>query len=254
MTHNRVGTLAAMAYGGAMGLRRPVWNVKPAQLTPYGRSYTRAVVTKRRTKVTAGSFKKAVYNTQPAKHLTGEDSESSTHNTILTIVPSQAIIQGTSNVTRIGDSAYFCAIKLKYNFQSNATAGAYSWRIIVGWTGEELTTAGIESGFQSGLGSSELFLPTTGSVWGVNGIINAKAFTVLHDATYDINSQVAAANDLVSDVVTIPLNTNFVYQSAASRQGKTKNLCIVVLGSVAGGVTGTTAVGNAVVSWDLIFK
>lgn len=219
-----------------------------------GRSYTMTTTKRRRRGTFRKSFKSQVFAVQPAKHLSGESSVTNTHNTILTVVPTQAITQGTSNTSRQGDAVYLAALKIKFNFQTATASNGYVWRILVGWTGEEVTTAGIATGLVSGLGATEIFLPTTFANWTVNGIVNPKTFTLLYDQTIDLNSQVAAASDVGSGALTVPLNTTFDYQASGSVMGKVRNLAVVVIGGCAGGVTGVTAVGNAVMSWDLIFK
>lgn len=186
--------------------------------------------------------------------MSGDDNGALKHNEILTMVPTQAIQQSVSGEGRIGDDAYLCALKLYGHFLSHTTAGAYSYRLIVGWTGEELTTPNIATQLVSGLGASELFLPGSYSNWTGHGVINPKAFTVLHDSTYDINSQIAGTSDLNSFSLTIPINYDFKYQSPGSVQGKTRNLAVVVIGGVAFGTTGTTVAGNCIVSYDLIHK
>jgi len=247
-----------------LNLAHPAWKygataamLAAPQLFKKPSSYTRTysmVGRKSMRRRTNKSFKKQVFDTQPARHFTGEDSESSTHNTLLTVIPTQGIAQGSTNVSRQGDSIYICALKLKYNFQSNVASNGYQWRILVGWTGEEITTAGVATGFVSGLGASEIFLPTTTSNWVANGIVNPKTFTCLYDQTIDINSQVTGASDLAGDSTTVRINQAFDYQSSGSVMGKTKNLAIVVVGCVVGGVSGATSVGNVVAAWDVIYK
>lgn len=218
------------------------------------RSYTAVASTRTRQAKRSKSLKTLINNTKPAKHLTGDNNRALTHNTIYTMVPSQAIQQSVSGEGRIGDDTYLCALKLTGHFLSHTTAGAYSYRVIVGWSGEELTTAGIATSLQAGLGITELFLPGTAGTWTGNGVINPKAFTVLHDSIYDINSQIAGTADLTTFNITVPINYDFKYQSAGSVQGKTRNLCVVVIGGVAFGTTGTTAAGNCIFAYDLIHK
>lgn len=221
----------------------------------YRNTGTRTTLTNKRTKPFTGrSLKKLIKSTESAKHFTFETNGTLTHNTIYTCVPTQNPVAGTSNVGRIGDDIYLCALKIHGQFLTAVTANAYTYRILVGWSGEEVTTVGAGSTFVSGLGGTEVFLPGSFTTWTPNGIINPKAFTLLHDETIDINSQISATVDCNSFAFTVPINQDFMYQSAGSAQGKTRNLCIVVVGSVANGVTGTTASGNIIMAADLIFK
>lgn len=210
---------------------------------------------KRNTKPRKMSLKKLISTSKPAKHLTGESSKTQKHNTIYACCPTQAIIQGTANNQRVGDSAYLCSLKLRVNLQAWTDPNGYQFRVIIGWTGEELTTANIATEIVSGgIGSTELFLPNTTTYWMGNALINPKAFTVLFDRVYDVNSQISGYSDVVSDIITVPLNTQFEYQSSGNVQGKTRNLVIAVVGGVCGGIAGTTNVGNVVAAWDLVFK
>lgn len=198
------------------------------------------------------SMQKQIVSAMPAKHFAGEAPTSLIHNVITTMIPTSGIIQGTGNTQRVGDSITLCALKLKGFFNTDTSANAYSYRIIIGYTGEEFS--GIGSTLGSGLGATELFLQNTTSTV-ITGIINPKAFTVLEDYTVDINSLIAATRDVMSYSLNVNLgDTRFVYQSNGSTQGKTRNLAIVVIGSVVAGASGVTAVGGTTLTWDLIFK
>lgn len=209
---------------------------------------------KKKRKQRGFSFKNAVYKVLPAKHYTLEDAFNTTHNTLFTCVPTQGITQGTGNTNREGDRVRLMALKFKLTSHSFTTAGAYTYRIIIGWSGEEFTTANIASKFVSGIGSTELFLPSTAGLSTTNGIINPKAFTMLYDRTYDINSQVTGSPDAVSLSDTVQLDSDFSYQASASVQGKTRNLCMIIVATVNNGVTGTTSTGDTAIAADLIFK
>lgn len=189
----------------------------------------------------------------PAKHYTGETSPTLVHNTVTSMCPTQGIVQGDGNTQRDGDAIQLEALKMKGTFVTNSTAGAYQYRVLVGWSGEEYTTANIATGLVSALGASEIFLPSTQG-WVNNAIVNPKAFTLLYDQTFDINSQIAATQDSQAFNLTVPIHQSFAYQASGSVQGKTKNLYVVVIGSVAGGTTGSTASGQVLLSYDLIFK
>lgn len=200
------------------------------------------------------SLKALIKRTEAAKHFSFDTNLTMTHNTLYTCVPTQGITQGTGNINRTGDQVYLCALKIKAYWQSAVTAGPYTYRIIVGYSGEEVTTVGASSSFVSGLGVSEVFLPGTTGQATPNGLINPKAFTVLYDETFDINSQIAATADVQSFIHTVPINQQFNYQSSASIQGKVRNLCILVSAVTASGATGVTPVGNMICACDLIFK
>jgi len=206
---------------------------------------------KRKSRVVRNSFHSLAVKEMPAKHYAGTSLTSLTHNTITTLIPTTGITQGLTNTNRIGDHVQLCALKLSGSLNTAVAPNGYSYRILVGWTGEEFN---LPTALGSGLGSTELFIAGTDSNWVPNGIINPKAFTCLSDTTYDINSQLSAVSDCQSLSFTVPVSTKFDYQSNGSIQGKTRNLAIVVIGSVIGGVSGTTSAGLVILAYDLIFK
>jgi len=198
------------------------------------------------------SFKSKVKATEPAKHSTVAPTQNPMlADTLYTFSPTQAITQGTGNTNRIGDSIEIMALKVKGFFNTATPTGAYTFRVIVGWSGEEYAAA---STFTSGLGATEIFLPNTVTGWVANGIINPKAFTVLYDQTWDINSMIAAASENQSYAFTVPINQTFNYQATAATMGKLKNLYVVIVGNVFGGTGGITQIGATFMATDLIFK
>ena len=91
-------------------------------------------------------------------------------------------------------------------------------------------------------------------VFGSTGIINPKAFSVLYDQTMNLNSQIAGTVDVMSFAQTIQLNQKYLYQSAGSIYGKTKNLYVVVIADIAGGAPGISNAGDLVLAMDLVYK
>jgi len=204
---------------------------------------------KRRKPNRVTSFKSMMLKNTAAKHKTDGPGATMLHNSIYSLNVTSLITQGDTNQNRDGDAVNLEALKLRGFFNSNVTAGAYVMRILVGWSGEEYTTANFTT---LGLGTAEIFLPSGANT--VTSIVNPKAFTVLYDEVFDINSQIAATADVCSIVKTVPLNQKFNYQSDASTMGKTKNLYIVAVAFVVGGTGGVTGVGNIALATDLIFK
>lgn len=206
---------------------------------------------KRRKTYGRKSFKNKVFDTMSAKHATGEQGISMTHNTLYTLVPSALPTQGDTNSSRDGDSIVLCALKLNGFYNTAAASEAYSFRVIIGFTGEEYSN----TTFSSGLGVSEIFLPNTGSTRTTNGIVNAKAFTVLHDEKFTCNSEIASIRSRVDYNIYVPLNNQmFYYQASGSALGKNKNLVVVIVADQVTGSTGVTDVGGTSVAWDFIYK
>lgn len=195
------------------------------------------------------SFNKMLMLNTPAKHETYSPTQALLHNNIYGTNITEQIVQGFGNEGRDGDSIYLEAVKFRGILTSSTTAGAYSYRILIGFTGEEITTGGA---FNLTISTGHVFLPNGASQ--LTSIVNPKAFTVLYDQVFDINSQIAATADVNSFAATVPIKQKFMYQSSASIYGKTKNLFMLVIGNVFGGISGTTATGEIVVCIDTIFK
>lgn len=220
---------------------------------PVRRSYSReALMYVKKKPKRMHSLKKSISEMKPALHYGSSSILSLVHDSYFTLFPTQALVQGTSGAQRLGDSVRLEAIKIKGLVQTAAAANGYSYRIIVGYSTQEIAAA--TTFITTGLSATTLFQPNTANNWGVNGIVNAKAFTVLSDTTIDINSQITATIDLESFAFTVPLQADFDYQSSGSVYGKTRNLCIVVIGDVVGGTSAVTSSGTSVFAWDLIFK
>jgi len=162
-----------------------------------------------------------------------------------------AITQGTTNANRIGDKIHLEKLIIEGIFAAPTTAGAYNYRIIVCWSGNEYNPTGLGSAFGT---YADMFLPNTGGAFLTNGIINPKGPTVLWDSRYDINSAISTTADIVTYRKTISLKQDFAYESTGAVYGKYKNLYVIVIGCVIGGSTGTTQVGNVAFSTDLVFK
>jgi len=213
-------------------------------------------LTKKTKKIPKKSFKTMVMSIEPGKHNTFNTSLAACLPTqTYSFIPTQNILIGNDNQSRRGDQIYLCALKLSGSFFTNVTAACYKYRMIVGWTGEEYTASGIANTWSSGgVTSGEIFLPNTDTASKMNGIINPKAFTVLYDQTWDINSMIAAASENQSYAFTVPINQTFNYQATAATMGKLKNLYVVIVGNVFGGTGGITQIGATFMATDLIFK
>ena len=225
-----------------------------ARATTTKQSYNNSLLmtqTKRKKKYGKLTFKDQLFNTFAAKHCTGEQGLSMTHNTLYTLVPTALPTQGDGNINRDGDSIVLCALKLKGFWNTDTAANGYSYRVIVGFTGEEYSNLS----FGSGLGLIEIAQPNTGNNTTTNLMINPKAFTVLHDEKFTLNSNLSGIRDKLDFSITVPLNNKlFYYQSTGANLGKDKNLVVVITSDVIAGTTGITATGGTTLSWDFIFK
>lgn len=174
-----------------------------------------------------------------------------TSNTIYSLNLTAFIDQGVTNQDRQGDAIFLEMLKLRGYVNSTTAGNAYSFRVMVGWSGEDYTLVTMAN---TGLTGSEIFLPSTGTTSTVHRIVNPKAFTVLYDSTIDVNSQLSTSADISSVIADIPLYQKFQYQSTASALGKTKNLFLVVIGYGVGLTTGSGVVGSSQINSALSFK
>lgn len=200
------------------------------------------------------SFQKKVLALAGAKHWTVSLNPSTKHNNYYNFSPTVGVVTGTTNNTRIGDEIYLAALKVMASFCTDNTAGAYQYRIIVGFSTTQDTTALIGSAMPQTTQMTAMFLPNTGSNLQTTAIINPKTFTVLDDRTIDSNSQIAATQDIQCVNYTVPINQKFVYFGSTSAYGKTKNLYVLLFPIVLGGVNNVTLTGQHFISTDLIFK
>lgn len=240
-------------YGSKMGLSQRQTYRNPTRTMVYN------TIKKEKRKRIRNSFKDKVLKTLPAKHYTAEAAFNTVHNIGYGAVPTQGIVQGDTNTNRDGDRINIQALKFRVTSHSDTAAAAYTYRVIIGWSGEEYTAAGLANSFIASnvVGAPQLtdvFLPNTFTLATTNGIVNPKAFTVIYDKMYDVNSQVSAAKDAFSFGDTVQIDTDFSYQSSGSIHGKTRNLIFFVMATVNNGVNGTTVTGDTAVAWDVIFK
>lgn len=203
------------------------------------------------------SVRKEILRLADTKHLTLDNNQvlasilqSNVHSHCVTA----QLVQGTTNNARIGDEVYLQSIDIRGYFFSNATAGAYMCRVIVGWSGLEANNATGPVPFVGSLASSDIFLPGTVGGNTALAIVNPKAFQVVADMTIECNSQIAATVDIASFHKVARLNAKFPYRGSGSVFGKYKNLYIVFAGFVAGGAVGVTNAGQVSMSYDLKFK
>lgn len=219
---------------------------------PHGRRFMSKTSSYRRSRATKRSFHAQLVNDLPAKHDNGEQAITVLHNQINTLNLTGRIVQGTSNTNRVGDAIDLAALKISGFFNTSPAAGAYAYRVIIGYSGEEYSASTFTT---SGLVAAEIFLPNTSTTYVTNGLINSRAFTTLYDQKFVVNSLIATVADREDFNFTVPLsNSRFSYQAAASTYGKFKNLYMIVLCDVVNGTSGVTANGGFTLSWDTIFK
>lgn len=245
--------LGAASYGG-----RLFYAQSRTQRYNKNKGASSLIITKRkRTGVRSDSFQQKALKIAQAKHRPNEtivNTGGMTHNSIYTMNVTARVGQSVTEDGRIGDQIYLEALKLRGSYHCPTINNGYTLRVIVCYSGEEYDpTSGLVL-FGSGLGTSELFLPSTSGIFGTNAMINPKTVSVIFDQTIDVNSLTSDTKELQSFAWTVPLKQKFSYQRAADKYGKFKNLYVVVVSTAIDGVTGTTNTGQLYMSTDLIYK
>lgn len=231
-------------------------NAPSSTRTRTARSQTATQTTTKRRKRAgkSNSLQMKMLAMKPAFHDTVSDTDllvSHKHNTLYAFSPTQAVTQGTTNADRIGDAIFLEALKIKGLYHCDAATGAYTLRILIGYSGEEYNCA---TSFVTGFSITDIFLPNTGSSFRTSSIVNPKAFTVLYDTTVELNSNLANTQEVKNVEDVIQLKKKFAYQSSGSQYAKDQNLYIIVCSTVLGGTTGVTNAGASYLTYDLIFK
>lgn len=254
-------TMAAVDYlkNNGFSVTRPLYSFPP---NPSGQdmkfrgpgAVTYTKTKKKKKQYTRNSLQKKIMNLAGAKHWTVECNVASKHNNFYNFSPTQGIVTGSTNVTRNGDDAFLCAFKVNGTIVAPTTAGAYQYRLILGWSTVEDSTAGINAGWVATAQMNNMFLPNSGTAYGTTGLINPKCFTVLDDRIIDVNSIVSGVAEVKHFGYTVQIDQKFVYLGSSSAYGKFKNLYYLAIPIVSGGVANTTSTGSIVASTDLIFK
>lgn len=179
-------------------------------------------------------------------------NESMLHNVQYVTSPSQAITQGNSNVTRVGDEVYLQSLEINGIFLSSSAANAaQKYRMMVVFHSNEDSCG--TSVISNAITGTNLFHANTNNII-VNGIINPKAVTVLADFIVDLNCNVSGAREVKSFAFKVPINETFKYGRPGDVFGKNKNLYIIYSSFISGGTTGATSTGNIEFSSVLKFK
>lgn len=216
-----------------------------------GRSYTKTSKRRKRGMYKGNSFVKKVTQTQPAKHFNYNFGQTLTKGAMYVWSPTQAVIRGTNDDQRVGDTIYLAGLKFNGLFNTNNTASAYQYRFIIGFTGEEFAASTLATGVIS---SNQVFQSNTSSPIITNGLVNPKAFTVVYDEKIIVNSVLSGVADAQPLVGTITFNDKkFLYQSDGSTYGKLTNLVVIVMGDDVMGSAAANA-GGCSMSFDFIFR
>lgn len=192
---------------------------------------------KRSKPVTLNTVKRMMATQSEAKVKDANINATLTNGDVFSYNLTAQIVQGTADGTRVGDEIYLKTLELRGFVAAHTVSGAYSYRVIVGWSGEELNPATLATG---GLTFGQIFMPNLGAATSAFGVINKKAFTAISDRFYDVNSQIAGIVDLSTALTTPKCVGKFKFQANGSQFGKTRNLYVIVIGFLQGAAAAAT--------------
>lgn len=183
---------------------------------------------------------------------TGTATSGLKHATQQAYCETAIITNGTNSLQRVGDEIFLQALRVQWLITTPSTAGAYSYRLMVVYSGEEYAATSFAD---TSLTFAEMFLINAVAGTNVAGVVNKKAITVLWDQIVDVNSNITGVSEVVNTFCNVNLrNYRFQYQAGGSTYGKLKNLYVVVLPYVVGGTVGTTLCGTVVANASLDFR
>jgi len=199
------------------------------------------------------SLKQVMRSMESAHHLAIGDNTNSvnlTHNTFTTCNVLNSLAQGALTFQRTGDTVFLETLKVRMFWDGpTVSSNGLQLRIFVLYHDDFYAN----SSFASGLVLGDLAVGTTGTARAATTIIDPKKATVIYDEVVLLDQSIANVADtaLINFNVKVNKAFNFV---PATQEGKDRNLYIVLVPSIAGGVTGTTACGAIYCNFDMIFK
>jgi len=228
----------------------------PGKRPTFTRTKTKMKVKRQaKTKVSAAikrEIRKVSMRNTEIKNCSTGSSASLTHATQQAYNQTAIIINGTNSLQRVGDEIFLQYLRLNFLISAPTTAGAYSYRLMAVYSSEEYANTSFST---ASLAFSEMFLINATAGTNVSAVPNLKAITILYDTVVDVNSNITGVSEVANVHTVINLkNHRFPYQAGGSAQGKFKNLYIVVIPYVVGGVVGTTGCGTVNCNASLDFR
>lgn len=165
---------------------------------------------------------------------------SALHNTIYSFNPLSVIVPGTGSSQRIGAGIRLKGFSFKFNV-TNLNAGFNNqamWRILL----VASTYQGGLPNFGSVLNSGHLFYSTTGLDF-TAAHVDSRIAKVVCDELITVTPTISAATAARSGFIDCSLDIPYEFQTTSS-YGVNSNLYVVVIPHIAGGVNGSTVVGN----------
>lgn len=208
------------------------------------------------------TVRKLIHAGETAHHKTwSEVNNLILHNTLYSLTITGNIAKGTSNGNRVGDEIFLEALKGKILFTNNSAAVVDNsetlYRVSVIRCNTSVLSAS-DAFSSAAVANSEVYL-TTVTNSPMTALFDPKSCTVFYDEVVKFEPAITASSLTYQNKKVMVLDLyckfkrSFVYETN-SNYGKLYNYYVLISGFNASGVTGTTNIGNAYFSGDLIFK
>jgi len=258
MGYNPYNVANAYRAGGGAYIAKSLYGkptyVGQPQRFGYGRTPTRTMTKtkRRRPAVGASGVISAIRAHETAQHYSQSLARTVGSNADYCLNPVGAIALGNSNTTRTNDEIFIECLKYNYTYEQNSAASnGQKFRFVLLWADEDIMSSGT-SWATNALVAGTIAQLNTASINYSDIIFDPKKCTVVHDETICVEANYAGAVMTKCNSGTIQIKKPFVYKSA-SAYGKVKNLYLWLTGT-GSFVADGTALGDFVLSYDLIFK
>lgn len=168
-----------------------------------------------------------------------------THNTLYTWSATQALVKGTSQHNRVGNSIYARYLKIRVSVNVNAGAPYFQGRLITLYSPDRFIAP--PNGFYSSIGSSDLFItPLPGNV--IDSLIDGKKFSgnrIICDKKFTMRAQstlpIGGAEHKMYQY-TCPLFRKLTYDDNDTGYLKNGQIYTVFIPYIGGGTNGVSLV------------
>jgi len=220
----------------------------------YGRAptRTRTKTKRRRTTVGGSGVINAIRAHETAQHYSQSLSKTIGSNADYCLNPVGAIALGNSNTTRTNDEIFIECLKYNYTYEQAATSSnGQKFRFVLLYADDDIMSSGT-AWATNALVAATIAQLNTASINYADIIFDPKKVTVIHDETIVAEANYSGSVMTKCNAGTIQIKKPFIYKPA-SAYGKTRNLYLWLTGT--GSFVGDgTALGDFVLSYDLIFK
>jgi len=245
---------AAAAYTAVQnyiqGQKRPT---RPTYYTPTSQTMNYTRNGSKRYK-RGNTLTQAIRNNASPMHLAigdGVNAVELKHNKVQTQNLLNFLVQGDTQYNRTGDNVYLETIKINATWEGpSVSSNGTTLRMMIVMHDDFFASNYITA---TGLLIGDLNMTGTGIARTPSMITDPKKCTVLDDRTFTLNQSLAGVSEKCDIVYNVPLKRSFVFQPG-TQEGKDRNLYLVVVADISGGINDTTVCGQLYINQDLIYK